>query len=177
MERVKGAGRWRETRGRRETVLLHHLQSLYRTVCDRRAQFNEAVFLVFSSPPCSPPSPQMAPSSTPLLLFLLFLLLPSLLPCTLRSRLCAYLPFSYLLTSVSSLTAHFLSPHPPLNSYPISLCSYLSKVDYRTEDGTANAGSDYEFAEGTLLFKPGETLKGIIIKHGHNSRTQFKPCR
>ncbi|XP_037334048.2 solute carrier family 8 member 4b [Pungitius pungitius] len=29
------------------------------------------------------------------------------------------------------------------------------KVDYRTEDGTANAGSDYEFAEGTLLFKPG----------------------
>lgn len=33
-------------------------------------------------------------------------------------------------------------------------------MDYRTEDGTANAGSDYEFAEGTLLFKPGETLKG-----------------
>lgn len=33
-------------------------------------------------------------------------------------------------------------------------------MDYRTEDGTANAGSDYEFAEGALLFKPGETLKG-----------------
>lgn len=126
MERVKGAGRWRETRGRRETVLLHHLQSLYRTVCDRRAQFNEAVFLVFSSPPCSPPSPQMAPSSTPLLLFLLFLLLPSLLPCTLRSRLCAYLPFSYLLTSVSSLTAHFLSPPPPRSTRIQYLCAPIS---------------------------------------------------
>ncbi|XP_074518006.1 solute carrier family 8 member 4b [Halichoeres trimaculatus] len=37
------------------------------------------------------------------------------------------------------------------------------KVDYRTEDGTANAGSDYEFAEGTLIFKPGETLKEITV--------------
>uniref|UniRef100_A0A3Q3LI51 Solute carrier family 8 member 4b n=1 Tax=Mastacembelus armatus TaxID=205130 RepID=A0A3Q3LI51_9TELE len=37
------------------------------------------------------------------------------------------------------------------------------KVDYRTEDGTANAGSDYEFVEGTLLFKPGETLKEITV--------------
>ncbi|XP_012718209.2 sodium/calcium exchanger 1 isoform X1 [Fundulus heteroclitus] len=37
------------------------------------------------------------------------------------------------------------------------------KVDYRTEDGTANAGSDYEFAEGTLLFKPGETLKEVTV--------------
>ncbi|XP_053714839.1 solute carrier family 8 member 4b isoform X2 [Synchiropus splendidus] len=37
------------------------------------------------------------------------------------------------------------------------------KVDFRTEDGTANAGSDYEFAEGTLLFKPGETLKEITV--------------
>lgn len=93
---------------------------------------------------------------------------PHLLPCTLRSCLCAYLPFSYLLTSVSSLTAHFfVAPHPP-PPYPISLRFYLSKVDYRTEDGTANAGSDYEFAEGTLLFKPGETLKGINIGDGHN---------
>uniref|UniRef100_A0A4W5MY88 Solute carrier family 8 member 4a n=1 Tax=Hucho hucho TaxID=62062 RepID=A0A4W5MY88_9TELE len=37
------------------------------------------------------------------------------------------------------------------------------KVDYRTEDGTANAGSDYEFAEGTLVFKPGETLKELTV--------------
>lgn len=36
-------------------------------------------------------------------------------------------------------------------------------MDYRTEDGTANAGSDYEFAEGTLLFKPGEALKEITV--------------
>lgn len=53
------------------------------------------------------------------------------------------------------------SLHPP--PHPISLCCWLPKVDYRTEDGTANAGSDYEFAEGTLLFKPGETLKGNRI--------------
>ncbi|XP_076851933.1 sodium/calcium exchanger 1-like isoform X2 [Brachyhypopomus gauderio] len=37
------------------------------------------------------------------------------------------------------------------------------KVDYRTEDGTANAGSDYEFAEGTLVFKPGEGLKELTV--------------
>nr|XP_046233338.1 sodium/calcium exchanger 1a isoform X3 [Scatophagus argus] len=36
-------------------------------------------------------------------------------------------------------------------------------VDYRTEDGTANAGSDYQFTEGTVVFKPGETEKEIRI--------------
>uniref|UniRef100_H3CWS0 Solute carrier family 8 member 1b n=1 Tax=Tetraodon nigroviridis TaxID=99883 RepID=H3CWS0_TETNG len=36
-------------------------------------------------------------------------------------------------------------------------------VDYRTEDGTANAGSDYEFTEGMVVFKPGETLKEIRV--------------
>lgn len=56
--------------------------------------------------------------------------------------------------SFRSLSLPLFSPGFP------SLSSYLPQVDYRTEDGTANAGSDYEFAEGTLLFKPGETLKG-----------------
>ncbi|XP_035814075.1 sodium/calcium exchanger 1-like isoform X2 [Amphiprion ocellaris] len=36
-------------------------------------------------------------------------------------------------------------------------------VDYRTQDGTANAGSDYQFTEGTVVFKPGETEKEICI--------------
>ncbi|GFY38811.1 hypothetical protein TNIN_64681 [Trichonephila inaurata madagascariensis] len=36
-------------------------------------------------------------------------------------------------------------------------------VNYRTEDGTANAGSDYEEAEGTLIFGPGETEKQFFI--------------
>ncbi|GLD70786.1 sodium/calcium exchanger 1-like isoform X1, partial [Lates japonicus] len=36
-------------------------------------------------------------------------------------------------------------------------------VDYRTEDGTANAGSDYQFTEGTIVFKSGETEKEIRI--------------
>ncbi|XP_038073618.1 sodium/calcium exchanger 3-like [Patiria miniata] len=36
-------------------------------------------------------------------------------------------------------------------------------VDYRTEDATANAGSDYHYAEGTLIFKPGETQKDISL--------------
>ncbi|XP_035390031.1 sodium/calcium exchanger 2b isoform X1 [Electrophorus electricus] len=36
-------------------------------------------------------------------------------------------------------------------------------VDYHTEDGTANAGSDYEYCEGTLVFKPGETRKEIKV--------------
>ena len=36
-------------------------------------------------------------------------------------------------------------------------------VDYRTEDGTANAGSDYEYAEGTVVFHPGEDHRNISI--------------
>ncbi|KAM3862639.1 sodium/calcium exchanger 1-like [Diretmus argenteus] len=36
-------------------------------------------------------------------------------------------------------------------------------VDFRTEDGTANAGSDYEFTEGVVVFKPGETVKEIRV--------------
>uniref|UniRef100_UPI0037E89A12 sodium/calcium exchanger 1a n=1 Tax=Semicossyphus pulcher TaxID=241346 RepID=UPI0037E89A12 len=36
-------------------------------------------------------------------------------------------------------------------------------VDYRTEDVTANAGSDFQFTEGTIVFKPGETEKEIRI--------------
>ncbi|XP_039530115.1 sodium/calcium exchanger 1a isoform X10 [Pimephales promelas] len=36
-------------------------------------------------------------------------------------------------------------------------------VEYRTEDGTANAGSDYQFTEGVIVFKPGETEKEIRV--------------
>ncbi|XP_041122424.1 sodium/calcium exchanger 3 [Polyodon spathula] len=36
-------------------------------------------------------------------------------------------------------------------------------VDYKTEDGSANAGADYEFTEGTTVFKSGETHKEISI--------------
>ncbi|XP_045071988.1 sodium/calcium exchanger 1-like isoform X2 [Coregonus clupeaformis] len=36
-------------------------------------------------------------------------------------------------------------------------------VDFRTEDGSANAGSDYEFTEGVVVFKPGETQKEIRV--------------
>lgn len=36
-------------------------------------------------------------------------------------------------------------------------------VDYKTEDGTANAGGDYEAAEGTLVFLPGETRKTFSV--------------
>ena len=36
-------------------------------------------------------------------------------------------------------------------------------VDYRSEDGTANAGSDYDYAEGTVVFFPGETSKQFAI--------------
>lgn len=36
-------------------------------------------------------------------------------------------------------------------------------VDYKTEDGSANAGADYEFSEGTVVFKPGEVMKEISV--------------
>ncbi|KAB7505656.1 Sodium/calcium exchanger 3 [Armadillidium nasatum] len=37
-------------------------------------------------------------------------------------------------------------------------------VDYRTEDGTANAGGDYIAAEGTLVFLPGEITKTFSLE-------------
>jgi solute carrier family 8 (sodium/calcium exchanger) len=36
-------------------------------------------------------------------------------------------------------------------------------VDYKTEDGSANSGSDYEYAEGTLIFMPGEVHKQFPV--------------
>ncbi|KAM4867756.1 sodium/calcium exchanger 1 isoform 2-T4 [Thomomys bottae] len=41
--------------------------------------------------------------------------------------------------------------------------SHTVQVDFKTEDGTANAGSDYEYTEGTVVFKPGETQKEITV--------------
>ncbi|XP_010791942.1 sodium/calcium exchanger 2a [Notothenia coriiceps] len=36
-------------------------------------------------------------------------------------------------------------------------------VDYCTENGSANAGADYDFTKGTLVFKPGEGRKEIKV--------------
>jgi len=36
-------------------------------------------------------------------------------------------------------------------------------VGYRSEDGTANAGSDYDPVEGSIVFYPGETQKHISV--------------
>ncbi|KAK9498231.1 hypothetical protein O3M35_004091 [Rhynocoris fuscipes] len=62
-------------------------------------------------------------------------------------------------------------------------------VDYQSEDGTANAGSDYMAVSGTLLFKPGQTEQLFKVKiidddvfeedehffiHLSNPRTQSK---
>ncbi|XP_078262387.1 sodium/calcium exchanger 3 isoform X2 [Rhinoraja longicauda] len=41
--------------------------------------------------------------------------------------------------------------------------SHTVAVDYKTEDGSANAGADYEFSEGTLVFKASETQKDITV--------------
>lgn len=47
--------------------------------------------------------------------------------------------------------------------FPGGLGENTFYVDYRTEDGSANAGSDYEYSEGTLVFKPGDTRKEIKV--------------
>lgn len=39
-------------------------------------------------------------------------------------------------------------------------------VDYSTENGSANAGADYQYTHGTLEFKPGETRKEIKVRCG-----------
>ena len=36
-------------------------------------------------------------------------------------------------------------------------------VDFRTEDGTAKAGEDYEKTEGSICFRPGESTKTISV--------------
>ncbi|XP_058632430.1 sodium/calcium exchanger 2a isoform X4 [Onychostoma macrolepis] len=36
-------------------------------------------------------------------------------------------------------------------------------VDYRTENGSASSGADYEYCEGTIIFQPGETRKEIKV--------------
>ena len=38
------------------------------------------------------------------------------------------------------------------------------KVDFATRDGSASAGSDYQAANGTLAFNPGETSKQVSVK-------------
>lgn len=43
-------------------------------------------------------------------------------------------------------------------------------IDYCTEDGTANAGSDYKYCEGTLVFKPGETKKDIKVRRSERRK-------
>ena len=45
-----------------------------------------------------------------------------------------------------------------------NIAATTTYVDYRTEDGTANAGSDFEFTTGTLIFQPGESERHIEIK-------------
>ena len=48
-------------------------------------------------------------------------------------------------------------------------------VDYKTSDGTARAGSDYESTTGTLAFDPGETSKTIpvpIIDDAHDEGSE-----
>merc|ERR1719265_227594 len=42
--------------------------------------------------------------------------------------------------------------------------SKLAVVEYRSKDGSANAGQDYEAVEGKLEFKAGETMQEIMVK-------------
>lgn len=134
--------RWGERGEDTGKGLLSYLQSLYyQTLSDHRARFNEAVPRVFSHPLFTSPRflrrPSLYLGARPPLLCLSALFI--------SIRRCSLFDGSGLALSSSS--------HP-------SVLLSLPQVDYRTEDGTANAGSDYEFAEGTLLFKPGETQKG-----------------
>lgn len=51
-------------------------------------------------------------------------------------------------------------------SLPVALSQATTQtvsVQYSTTDGTATAGSDYVAANGTLVFKPGETAKTVSI--------------
>ena len=48
-------------------------------------------------------------------------------------------------------------------------------VDYATSDGTAEAGSDYEAASGTLTFAPGETAKTVAVAMHDDSHDEGSP--
>ena len=64
--------------------------------------------------------------------------------------------------SVSDATAQEGSPVVFEVSLSRSASNAVS-VDYRTADGTATAGADYEAASGTLSFAPGETSKTVSV--------------
>uniref|UniRef100_A0A3Q3L3G6 Solute carrier family 8 member 4a n=1 Tax=Labrus bergylta TaxID=56723 RepID=A0A3Q3L3G6_9LABR len=48
-------------------------------------------------------------------------------------------------------------------SLKLSVTRHGGESGVYIKDATANAGSDYEFAEGTLVFKPGETTKEFTV--------------
>jgi streptogramin lyase len=53
-----------------------------------------------------------------------------------------------------------------LAAFTVSLASAstaTTTVSYSTADGTALAGRDYTATSGTLIFAPGETVKGILV--------------
>ena len=64
--------------------------------------------------------------------------------------------------SVSDATAQEGSPVVFEVSLSRSASNAVS-VDYRTADGTATAGADYEAASGTLSFAPGEMAKSVSV--------------
>lgn len=59
-----------------------------------------------------------------------------------------------VLESQPSLTVHVMR-HPTTGT---------ASIKYKTEDITTKAGEDYEYTEGTLIFKEGESTKDIVIK-------------
>lgn len=110
MEVVNNQGRWGERRGQSEHFVVPSSKFFITAYLTRGISLMK-LFFWFSFTLCS-----LLPKSLPFYLYLY-----SSVPCI----HCAYLAFSYLFPSVSSLMALFFCPSSPLTSHPI-LSMFLS---------------------------------------------------
>ena len=70
----------------------------------------------------------------------------------------------YLFVSDSTAFEGNVGPRNALVTVRLSHASHKTvSVDFRTQDGTARAGGDYQAMSGTLKFAPGETRKTIAV--------------
>jgi hypothetical protein len=100
-------------------------------------------------------------AKTPLALFLLVFALPGQSSAQMHALdydTPAYLDFEFGEVQVDEGDAFVL-----INVYRFGDFRQITRVDFATEEGTADEGNDYKPTGGTLVFQPGEGMKQISI--------------
>jgi hypothetical protein len=100
-------------------------------------------------------------AKTPLALFLLVFGLPAQSNAQMHAldyETPAYLDFEFSEVQVDEGDVSVL-----INVYRFGDFRQITRVDFATEEGTANEGNDYKVTGGTLVFQPGEGMKQLSI--------------